>query len=343
MTSPLKARLMRDIALNGPIPVDLYGTLCLFDPKDGYYTNNVSFQREGDFITAPRLSPVFGEAVAVWIARLIEGLGLKAHDEVMIVEIGPGDGTLSLDIARTMPALGYKRLQFGYIEASPTVGEKLKNRLFGHVHFHTLDDIPAEIPLILIANEVLDCFISKSYISFDGKVFERHIGQDDKGLVFGFAPALDMVLPKHVPDGVIYESPNPVLHYLNDIIALFKCRQGGAVFFDYGPQHPQAGDSLQAIRSHKKADVLENPGLDDLTQQVDFPSLCQILAREKTLSYCLASQSDFLLAHNAYERMLDLKKAHPHLSDRFERQWQRLSATDQMGSLFKALCLWTNP
>ncbi|WP_287308438.1 SAM-dependent methyltransferase, partial [Mesorhizobium sp.] len=116
----LKARIVELIGAAGPIPVNQYMALCLFDPRDGYYTTREPFGAAGDFVTAPEISQMFGELVAVWLyeAWLANGRPMP----VTIAEIGPGRGTLMKDMLRTFsrldPALT-AGASFAMIETSP--------------------------------------------------------------------------------------------------------------------------------------------------------------------------------------------------------------------------------
>src|SRR5947208_15952943 len=95
----LLERLAAEIEANGPINVAQYMTACLHDPDFGYYATRPALGENGDFITAPMISQMFGELVGVWAAAAWELLGRPA--EVRLVEMGPGDGTLMADVLRT--------------------------------------------------------------------------------------------------------------------------------------------------------------------------------------------------------------------------------------------------
>ena len=91
-------RLRAEIAATGPISVADYMARCLFDPQDGYYATRPALGEDGDFITAPLVSQMFGELIGLWAAETWNRLGKPAR--VLLVEMGPGDGTLMSDALR---------------------------------------------------------------------------------------------------------------------------------------------------------------------------------------------------------------------------------------------------
>ncbi|MFC6489703.1 SAM-dependent methyltransferase, partial [Nitratireductor sp. GCM10026969] len=97
--TPLARKIRRLIEAAGPMSVADYMALCLFDPEDGYYTTREPFGRAGDFTTAPEVSQMFGELVAVWLYSAWQAC--SAPEGAVVAEIGPGRGTLMQDMLRT--------------------------------------------------------------------------------------------------------------------------------------------------------------------------------------------------------------------------------------------------
>ncbi|GAA5870620.1 hypothetical protein JCM8547_002064 [Rhodosporidiobolus lusitaniae] len=95
--------LQETIKTNGPLPVSRYMTLCLNHPTLGYYTTRKVFGKEGDFVTSPEISQVFGELLAIWYVT--QWLAQGSPKKVRFIELGPGKGTLLADILRTFRAL----------------------------------------------------------------------------------------------------------------------------------------------------------------------------------------------------------------------------------------------
>ena len=101
----LDDEIRRRIALAGPMPVRQFMTLCLTHPERGYYTTRDPFGRDGDFITAPEVSQMFGELIGLWAAAVWRLMG--EPENVRLVELGPGRGTMMADAlraAQVMPA-----------------------------------------------------------------------------------------------------------------------------------------------------------------------------------------------------------------------------------------------
>jgi SAM-dependent MidA family methyltransferase len=175
----LKDRIASLIEAQGPISVSDYMALCLFDPKDGYYTTREPFGAAGDFVTAPEISQMFGELVAVWLYQAWQALDRPMP--VTIAEIGPGRGTLMKDLLRTLSRLDSALVagtSFALIEASPRLAEIQKRTLSGTaaaLEWHnTIDTLP-EHPLIILGNELFDAIPIRQYVKAAGGWRERCI------------------------------------------------------------------------------------------------------------------------------------------------------------------------
>jgi SAM-dependent MidA family methyltransferase len=121
-------------------------------------------------------------------------------------------------------------------------------------------------------------------------------------------------------------------------IATRLSEQGGAALVvDYGPTELRAGSTLQAIRQHKKVDVLEHPGEADLTAHVDFELLQQVAAKHGADVMGLQTQGEWLRQLGIDTRLEALQRKNPAEAEVVARQHHRLTADDQMGLLFKVL------
>ena len=122
--------------MNGPIPLALYMKQCLTSATHGYYTTNPRdpFGPVGDFITSPELTQLFGEMLALWV--LTEWLGQgRVQSGVVLMELGPGKGTLMADVLRTLNSFPDMQRAVGkvvLVEASPRLREVQRNLLCGH-------------------------------------------------------------------------------------------------------------------------------------------------------------------------------------------------------------------
>ena len=118
-------------------------------------------------------------------------------------------------------------------------------------------------------------------------------------------------------------------------------RQGGAaLLIDYGRDAPGFGDTLQALFRHRKVSPLEAPGEADLTVHADFPAVLKA-ARSAGANAALLTQSEFLRRLGIETRAAALTRATPERAETIAKQLERLTASDQMGVLFKAAAIWT--
>jgi len=345
----LQARIAELIAGTGPIPVSEYMATCLFDPQDGYYTTREPFGAEGDFVTAPEISQMFGELVAVWLYQAWQALGRP--NPVTLAEIGPGRGTLMKDMLRALMRLdpGFAgSATFAMIETSPRLAKVQKATLSeagAGIGWHeTIATLP-EAPLLIVGNELFDAIPIRQFVRMGGGWRERMVGLDETGGLRFFAGAASLdpaLLPPgadEAPEGAVAEMA-PARTALMAAIAERLARHGGAgLFIDYGYLEPGIGDTLQALRRHRHEDVLQSPGEADLTAHVDFAALAAA-ARAQGLHAGLTTQGAFLLAMGLLERAGRLggtagEAGRERISDAVER----LAGPQAMGDLFKVMAV----
>ncbi|UVK46988.1 class I SAM-dependent methyltransferase [Mesorhizobium sp. AR07] len=345
----LKARIADLIEALGPLPVNEYMALCLFDPEDGYYTTREPFGAAGDFITAPEISQMFGELVAVWLYQA--WLASGRPKPVSIAEIGPGRGTLMKDMLRTLSRLDpdlANGAAFAMVETSPRLTE-VQKRTLGATPFaigwhETIDTLPQQ-PLFIVGNEVFDAVPIRQFVRAGAGWRERMVGLDETNALRFFAGAGSVdptLLPADAadaPQGEIVEVA-PARAALMAAIAERMSKHGGAgLFLDYGHLQPGVGDTLQALRKHGHEDVLANPGKADLTTHVDFAALAAIV-RAHGLDAHLSTQGDFLLGMGILERAGRLgADADQTARDKIADDVERLAGPHAMGELFKVLAV----
>lgn len=337
----LKTRLESEIAATGPISVAEFMARCLHDPRDGYYATRPAIGGEGDFITAPAVSQMFGELIGLWLIETWRGLGAPAR--VILAEAGPGDGTLMGDILRTArlapPFLA--ACEVWLLEISEPLRRAQAERLGDAAPrwAAALAELPADAPLLLVANEFLDCLPIRQFRRMASGWAERVVGLDEAGaLAFGLRPAA--FAGPDAPEGALVEQSPAQTAFAEDV-AYRLARQGGAaLMIDYGRAEPGCGDTLQALARHQKTDPLAAPGAADLTAHVDFPALLAA-ARAGGAAAALLTQGDFLRRLGIEARAAALAKASPARAQAIARQVERLTGADQMGELFKAVALWT--
>lgn len=337
----LLERLRAEILETGPLTVAQYMHRCLHDPRDGYYATRPALGEAGDFITAPLVSQMFGELIGLWAAEVWMQMGLP---KVRLVEVGPGDGALMSDILRAAKvAPGFlDAAEVWLVETSQPLKAAQRERLGELSWAADLSQIPAGAPLILIANELLDCLPARQFVRTGSGWAERMVGVDESGLSFGFtavpAPAAD--LPDGPPGEVLEISPAQAA--FGQAVGERIANDGGAaLLIDYGRAEPGFGDTLQALKSHQKVDPLACPGEADLTVHADFPTVLAA-ARKTGARTAVTTQGEFLRRLGIEQRAAALAASRPDRAETLQRQLDRLVAADQMGDLFKVGCVYAD-
>ena len=345
--SDLEDRLKRLIAAGGPMSVAEYMAACLFDPDAGYYTTREPFGVQGDFTTAPEISQMYGELLAVWALAAWQAMDRPVP--FVLGEIGPGRGTLMADMLRTLNRLAPPFVILGRIamvEASPRLVEMQKARLAAGkgkpTWYDTVDDLP-RLPLILLGNEIFDALPFRQFVKTGNGWRERVVTLDEASR-FSFAvgmagidPALLPPAADAAPEGAIFEVA-PAREALMSKIATHIAAHGGAALFaDYGHLERGIGDTFQAVRAHSHCSVFDHPGQADLTSHVDFAALADV-ARAHGLQVHTATQGDFLVGMGLLERAGALgANADQAARDRLQADVERLAGPDGMGNLFKVM------
>jgi SAM-dependent MidA family methyltransferase len=342
-------RIVRLIEANGPLSVADYMALCLYDPDSGYYMTREPFGVSGDFTTAPEISQMFGELVAIWLFSTWHTLG--APSPVTLAEIGPGRGTMMKDMLRTLGRIdpGFPgKARIAMVETSPRLAAMQRATLgesASAIEWHgSIATLPPG-PLLVVGNELFDAIPIRQYVKSGGRWCERAVGLDRTGKL-GFVAAAGSLDPALLPpdaasagEGAIAETA-PARTALMDAIAERLTADGGVgLFIDYGYLQPALGDTLQALKAHAYVDPLAEPGRADLTAHVDFFSLAQT-AKTHGLDAHLATQGDFLLGTGLIERAGKLgAKADAATRRRLQDEAERLAGPDGMGMLFKVLAI----
>lgn len=351
IVTTLTDRLLDLIAQNGPLTVAQYMTSALYDPLNGYYTRQAALGADGDFLTAPEASQMFGELVGLWCAHEWQAMG--SPSAFNLVELGAGNGALMADAWRaTKIAPGFHdAARLSLVE----VGETLRARQAQALEavgaraawISHIDDAPIG-PTIIIANEFLDCLPIRQFVRIEGRWREKLVGARDGALAFGFSQEPlpdDTLIPpalRNAGDGAIAEVAPALPAFIASIARRFAGAPGRALIVDYGAAQTTGGDTLQAVRRHQRVDPLEAPGGADLTAHVDFQRLCR-LAREAGLGVDgPVAQGAWLTELGIRERAAALTTARPDKADSISAQLHRLTAPDQMGVLFNAVCLSTS-
>jgi NADH dehydrogenase [ubiquinone] 1 alpha subcomplex assembly factor 7 len=337
--------LKRRIASSGPITVAEFMRLALAE-QGGYYATRDPLGAAGDFVTAPEVSQMFGELIGLWCVDLWERAG--GPDPFLLVEVGPGRGTLMADAlraARVRPNfLAAMRLHL--VEISRPLRDAQEQRL---AQFHPLwhDDLTTlpEGPAIIIANEFLDALPIHQFQMTEQGWRERGVGLSGDALAWALlppGPQLALLQPAHkaAKPGEIAEVC-PAALSIAHVLAERMVEDGiASLFIDYGPAPSGLGDSLQAVKAHRFHDPLADVGAADLTAHVDFAAIAEAARAAGARVHGPLAQGAFLEALGIRTRAA-LLSAKASEADRatIAQDMARLIDPAHMGSLFKALAI----
>jgi NADH dehydrogenase [ubiquinone] 1 alpha subcomplex assembly factor 7 len=343
--TPLARLLARRIEQSGPIPVSVFMAEALGHPAHGYYTTRDPFGARGDFTTAPEISQLFGESLAIWAMETWRRMGTPPR--LHLVELGPGRGTLMADLlraARLLPDFA-AAIELHLVETSPVLRGAQAQRLQAYApHWHErFDQIPAGLPLLLVANELFDALPIRQFVRVQGGWHERLIGLDEDGHGFryvlapGRSPLARQVAPEDAAEGTIFELSPASLSLIGEIAARLARDTGAALVIDYTGG---SGDTLQALRGHARAEPLADPGEADLTAHVDFAALAEAARAAGAATYGPLTQSELLQRLGIQARFEALaSRASEGQRQMLASGLARLLAPEAMGTLFRGLAV----
>ncbi len=344
--SPLLALLRDRIRAEGPMSVAEYMSLCLLHPQHGYYTRGTAFGAQGDFVTAPEITQMFGELVGLCLAQCWLDAGAPAP--FALVELGPGRGSLMADLLRATRGVPgfHAAAQVHLVEASPSLRAEQAARITPHAPAPDrlqwqadLAGVP-DLPLFLVANEFFDALPIRQFQRHEDGWAERMIGLQGHNLCLGLSqPAPLGALAHRLEDtrpGDIVETCAPAQAIAADLGARLMRDGGAALIVDYGDWRA-LGDTWQALRSHRPHSPLDTPGQADLTAHVDFEALAKAAACPHSR---LTPQGAWLERLGLAQRAEALAA---HLSgaalENHIAAFHRLTHPSEMGTLFKVIGL----
>ena len=330
-------RFRRLIREHGPISLAQF----MGESNALYYSSRDPLGEEGDFITAPEVSQMFGELIGLWLADVWVRAG--SPDPVHYVELGPGRGTLAQDALRTAERYGLKPMGH-FVEGSEALREIQSAAVEGVIHHDDVSSIPDDGPILLVANEFFDALPVHQLIRSAQGWHERMVGlEGDKfAFVAGDKP-MDSIVPdgwRTARQGTMIETSSAAAAVMSEIADRLVTQGGAALVVDYGSLESRSGSTLQAIRQHKKVDALSAPGEADLTAHVDFELLGKVAKRQGARVEGVEMQGDWLQSLGIDTRTEALQRRAPKAqAEVIARQRDRLVKEDQMGLLFKVMGL----
>ncbi len=345
MTSALDL-LKRRIAANGPVTVAEFMRTALAEQGAGYYATRDPLGAKGDFVTAPEISQMFGELIGLWCVDAWEKAGVP--DPFLLVELGPGRGTLMADAlraAKVRPAF-LSALRLHLVEISRPLRAVQEQRL-GAFHPRWHDDLTTlpDGPAIIVGNEFLDALPIHQFQMTEQGWRERGIDLSDDALAWTLLPpgpqlGLLQAAHKRAKPGEIAEVCPAALSLAGTVGTRMAEAGIAALFIDYGPVASAVGDSLQAVKAHRFCDPLAEVGTADLTAHVDFAAIANAARDAGARIHGAVAQAAFLETLGIRTRAA-LLSAKADKEDRatIAQAMARLIDPRQMGSLFKALAI----
>jgi SAM-dependent MidA family methyltransferase len=310
--TPLERALRETIRAEGAISVEAFMLAC----NEYYYATRDPFGASGDFTTAPEISQLFGEMVGAALADAWRQKGAPA--DAIYAELGPGRGRLAADALRVLGAAGFAG-EAHFVETSPLLRESQKAAVPSARWHESIAELP-DRPLLLVANEFLDALPIRQHV---GGV-ERRISIAAGGLAFD-------------RDGEIVETSPARDEAVTALAKKLAANGGVALIIDYGHAWSAPGDTLQAVRGHRFAPVLDRPGEQDLTAHVDFEAVAKAAGEARVTN--VVTQGEWLIRLGIGMRADALSRAQPERAEAIRTDLERLTAPTGMGELFKAVAV----
>lgn len=348
--------IANDIRRNsGWISFAQYMELVLYAPGLGYYSGGAAkLGKDGDFTTAPEITPLFGGALARVAA------GLMAQTGPQILEFGAGTGKLARDILTELNAMGVPIHRYSIVEVSGELRARQERTLRGFPQVAWLDRFPSAFSGVVLGNEVLDAMPVHLVVKTEQGWKERGIGLSDKNFVFRDRPC-NPTLIAQIPDaaglpvGYLTEVHPVAAGFMRSLASMLDAGYdetgygGAAILVDYGfPAHEYylaqraQGTMMCHYRHHAHPDPFYLPGLQDVTAHVDFTAMARAAIDGGLDMLGYTSQAAFLLDAGIGDLLL---RTSPEDQLRYLPQAnavQKLISPAEMGELFKVLAVGKN-
>ena len=328
-------------------PLDKFIDFSLYNKKFGYYMKKDPFGKRGDFITAPNISRLFTEMVAIWIISFWKSLG--SPKKFNLIELGAGNGEMMkvlIESFENFPDF-LKSCNFIIHEKSPLLIKEQKKKLQKiNILWKSKIGKVKKIPSIFVANEFFEAMPIKQFRKKKNLWFEKFVNFTNSNEAFFFEKKTDIKKVERSIGFKISENQNFIeyselcLKYLKDISKVIKKNNGGLLLIDYGYFDGKMKNTLQAVSNHKIANILENIGNIDITHNLNFSLFQNFVKNIGGLSIDLTTQRKFLIKMGIKKRAEIISKNKDFLkkADIFYRL-KRLTDQKQMGNLFKVMLI----
>ena len=329
------------------LPLDKFIELALYDKKSGYYMKKNPFGKEGDFITAPNITRLFSEIIAIWVITFWKSI--KSPKKFNLLELGPGNGEMMKVITSTLKNFPecFEACNFMIHEKSEfLISQQKKNLKSEKISWIKNLRKTNSAPTIYLANEFFDAIPIKQFFKKKNSWIERYV--DLKNLkkakfkeheidIKILEQSINFEISKN--QNIIEYSPE-VFNYLKIICDLIQKNDGGLLIIDYGYIGSKMHETLQAINNHKYSNILENIGDSDITYNINFDLFQKFINQFHELNSLVTNQKKFLTSMGILQRAEIISENLPFSkkTDLFYRI-RRLIDEKQMGELFKVMLI----
>ena len=335
-----------ELEQNHNLPLDEFINLSLYNKKFGYYMKKNPFGKQGDFTTAPNISRLFSEIIAIWILSFWQSLG--SPKKFNLIELGAGNGEMMkvlIESFKNFPDF-LKSCNIFIHEKSPILINIQKKKLSSHkITWLTEIKKLQKNPCIFVANEFFDSIAIKQFLRIKDLWFERFVSFQKKKKSFvnkeinmkKFEKKINYRISKNQN---FIEYSESGINYLREIFQNIKKNTGGMLLIDYGYSEEKMKNTLQGISNHKFTNILDNIGNSDITHNINFNLFKKIVKQSGGLKDNLTTQKDFLIKMGIKQRAEIISKNQSFLkkADIYYRL-KRLIDDRQMGNLFKVMMI----
>jgi len=329
------------------LPLDQFIEFALYDKVNGYYMKKNPFGKEGDFITAPNITRLFSEIIAIWVLTFWKSIG--SPKKFNLLELGAGNGEMMKVIIETLKNFPecFDNCSFQIHEKSELLKKKQQLNLKSE-NITWIDNIKINnsYPIVFLANEFFDALPIKQFFKRKEGWVERFVNfKDEKNAEFNERSINikdienDLSFEISKDQEIIEYSPSS-FEYLKDISNLIKKYDGGILIIDYGYLNLKMEETLQAIKNHKHSSILEDIGESDITYNINFNLFKRFIGQFDDLNSIITNQKKFLSSMGIIQRAEIISENIPFSkkTDLFFRI-RRLIDEKQMGELFKVMLI----
>ena len=329
------------------LPLDQFIEFALYNKDSGYYMKKNPFGKEGDFITAPNITRLFSEIIAIWVMTFWKSIG--SPKRFNLLELGAGNGEMMKVIIETLKNFPefFVNCNFQIHEKSGLLKKKQQLNLKSEkITWIENIKINNSYPTIFLANEFFDALPIKQFFKKKEGWVERfvYLKEENKAEfkdqltdIKNIEQKLNFEISK---DQEIIEYSPVSFEYLKNICNLIKKNDGGILIIDYGYLNFKMHETLQAINNHKYVNVLEDIGDSDITYNINFNLFKKFINQFDDLNSTISNQKKFLTSMGIVQRAEIISENIPFSkkSDLFYRI-RRLIDEKQMGELFKVMLI----